>query len=56
MLAAAGKSNAESNKWPSTFAVKPRLSATVAAKARNLLNFKSTKVTPFVYSTCHPTI
>ena len=56
MLAAAGKSNAESHTWPSTLAVKPRLSATVAAKARNLLNFKSIKVTSFVHSTCHPTI
>ena len=56
ILAAAGVSNAEPHKWPSTLAVKPRLSATVAAKARNLLNFKSIKVRSFVHSTCHPTI
>ena len=36
ILAAEGKANAEKDKWPSTLTVVPRLSATVAAKARNL--------------------
>jgi len=49
ILAAAGDSNAEPHKWPSMLAVKPRLSATVAAKARNLLNSKSIKVRSFVH-------
>jgi hypothetical protein len=44
ILAAEGDSNAEAHKWPSTSAVVPRLSATVASKARNLGNFRSIKV------------
>ena len=36
LLAAAGASNADPKKWPSTLEVKPRLTATVAAKAINL--------------------
>jgi hypothetical protein len=36
LLAAEGRSNAEPHKWPATLQVRPRLSATVAAKARGL--------------------
>ena len=36
LLAAAGASNADPKKWPSTLEVKPHLTATVAAKAINL--------------------
>ena len=48
LLAAAGASNAESKKWPSTLEVKPRLTATVAAKAMNLeKTLKTVKVRKF---------
>jgi hypothetical protein len=48
LLAAAGASNADPKKWPSTLEVKPRLTATVAAKAINLKKtLKTVKVRNF---------
>lgn len=56
IVASEGISNAELHKWPSTAQVIPRLSATVAAKARNLANFRSIKVIYFALcrSSTHP--